>query len=681
VLVIRAVVVLSTVAAALLEAYLATEYAPHVLWIAIAGFALFLFAGARLRGGALPLLMAALYLMPAIFLVWNGGEDFSLDIIWILPLLGLTLSGPGALQWSLPARWRWPLITWAMVVAIAWPIVFLREADFAPWILPLERVSNTSIGIGPWQVGLNIVYFAIGHNVGILFIDALCRWYASERDRFRREVLAPMAAAAAVACVVAFYQGFVDLGFLNRPFWTYMIRASGTLADPNKLGAVTAFWTIGAVVFARRMARPWSTVVTVTALMLGIGAVWLCGSRTGLAAVVVSVAIAAVEGIRHWRSTRSSTRIDTRRVIVMGAGLLVMAIALVALLQNASTHTVIARGTWTYIPFYGDKSVSESINELLWERNGYGPAAIEMIKEHPIDGIGVGTFHALVIDYGKTVGYSITTDNAQSWLRHIIAEFGLVGSIPMLWWCVVLVMMLFAKQSTGDRLSLGMLRGVLIGFAVASIFGMPAQSIAIVVTFWVFVFWFFSESAFAQVASTFALRATADRSADRQHGWSRPLMIAAAILVGVHAGATVVDAFGDLRPRERAQRWGWFYRYGFVQPDDVEKDPGGNPVGRRWTMKQSLAVIPVKGRVLKFVGWIDHPDADVKPVHVKVWADSTLVYEGDLRRSPLFLDIPAAPGKKYLVLETSIDRLWRPSDSGGGDRRELGLSIRDWVWE
>ena len=55
---------------------------------------------------------------------------------------------------------------------------------------------------------------------------------------------------------------------------------------------------------------------------------------------------------------------------------------------------------------------------------------------------------------------------------------------------------------------------------------------------------------------------------------------------------------------------------------DLKPDPGGNPVGRRWTLKDSLAVIPVKGKALKFVAWIDHPDSDAKPVHVKVWADS-----------------------------------------------------------
>ena len=227
-----------------------------------------------------------------------------------------------------------------------------------------------------------------------------------------------------------------------------------------------------------------------------------------------------------------------------------------------------------------------------------------------------------------------------------------------------------------------MLRGVLVGFALAATFGMAAQSIAIVITFWVFVFWFLLEQA---PSSTFAQSASADREASvvpRQPGrWRQPALIAAAALILIHAGMTTVDAFGDLRPRERAQRWDWYYRYGFVHPDDVEPDPGGNPVGRRWTTEQSLAVIPVKGRILKFVAWVDHPDADVNPVQVRVWADSALLFEGELKRTPLFLDIPAKPGEKYMVLETSIDRLFRPSDSGGRDRRELGLSIRDWVWE
>src|SRR4029453_14579374 len=221
--------------------------------------------------------------------------------------------------------------------------------------------------------------------------------------------------------------------------------------------------------------------------------------------------------------TQLSSRINVRRVLVMGVAALMIVVAMIALLRNASTHTAIARGTWTYIPFYGDKGIKASVNELLWERFGYGPAAIEMIKEHPVDGIGIGTFHALSTDFGKAAGYTIPqADNAQNWGRHHLAELGLAGSIPLLAWCWICGALMFSRRRSGDRLSIGLLRGVLIGFAIASMFGMPAQSIAIVMTFWSFAFWFWMETV-PQPESRQSLAA-----------WSKPMVIAAAALIVIH---------------------------------------------------------------------------------------------------------------------------------------------------
>lgn len=664
----RILVVVSTVVAAFAEAYLGagTSLVPQILWIGVGGFVLALAVGHQWRSIAVTVLMASLYLTPAILYLTLNAVDYSLDAIWILPVLGLILSERAALEWSLPKRWQWPLMIWASIVSIAWPIVFLREADFALWILPLERVSNTSIGVSPWLVGQNIAYFALLHNLGILLIDALFRWYRNDSTRFRREVLTPLVAAAGIAAVVAAYQGFVDLTFLNTGFWAYMIRASGTLADANKLGAVAGLWTIGAVVYARRMSQPWGAAVTVSALVLGISAAWLSGSRTGLASVAISTMIAALESLR-W------LKLDLRKVAFAGIGALVIGAAMILVLQNASTHTIVQRGTLGYLPFFGDRGISASANELLWDRFGYGPVAIQMIKEHPLAGVGPGMYHALGHDFGKAAGRTIPMpDNAQAWWRHHLAELGLLGFIPLVWWCIVFGRELFSRSASGNQFERGLLRGVLIAFFIASLFGLPSQSAAITLTFWIFAFWFVSE-----------------QSGDPDHvapkrDWSRPLMALTIALVAIHGGLTVADAFGDLRPRHRAERFGWYYRYGYhISNDgaDVEPDPGGNPVGRRWTMKDSLAVIPVKGKVLKFAAWVDHPDADTKPVHTQVFVDSMLVYEGDLGRTPLFLDIPATPGKTHMVIETTTDRTFRPSDSGSRDARDLGLSIRDWVWE
>ena len=270
---------------------------------------------------------------------------------------------------------------------------------------------DTSVGFNPGEVNQNVTYFAVAHTLGILWIDALCRWYAGDRERFIREVIYPLAATAAIGSIVALYQGFVDLSFLNRGFWTYMLRAAGTHGDPNKLGAVAAFWAVGTVVLARCFPSPWFAILSMLSIVVGVGAVWISGSRTGLAAIAVGLTMAAYESIR-------ASRLDARRLVGVGIGALVLAAAVVVVLQSASTHTVGQRGTWGYSPFFGDRGIVNSANELLWERFGYGPTAIEMVKEHPIEGVGVGMFHTLVHDFGTVRGYSgedaLTTDNAQT---------------------------------------------------------------------------------------------------------------------------------------------------------------------------------------------------------------------------------------------------------------------------
>ena len=656
----RALVIASTVLAAFAQTYVATFYwPPQTIWIASASVIVLAIAGYRLRAVALPAVLASIYFMPAFLYVTRGGETFVLDFLWQMPLLGLTLSGPGAGRWSLPEKWQWPLVTWAMIVSITWPLIFLREVDFNLALLS-ANISNSSVGVPPSLVNEYVTYLAVGQNLGILWIDALCRWFRHDRDRFVREVVYPLAITATISSVTAIYQGFVDLTFLNRGFWTHMLRAAGTHGDPNKLGTIAALWTIGIVVLARRYPPPWRLVISVASMVIGIGAVWTSGSRTGLAIVAVSLAIAAFEIIR-------AEQFDLKRLAAFGAGAAALAVALVLVLQYASTHTVVQRGTFGYLPFIGDRGIANSVNELLWERFGFGVAAIEMVKEHPIEGVGVGMFHTLVHDFGTLRGYDIGADNAQAWLRHLIAELGILGAIPALWWCVVFAMVMFARPGRlADRLSVGMLRGVLIGFFVASLFGMPAQAFAVVVTFWVFAFWLLLERADPDAASAAV-------------AWKRPAAIAAALLIAIHAGATAVSARGDLLPRNRAQRFDWFYAYGI---GELEADPGGNPAQRRWTGREALVVIPVKGKTLKFVAWIDHPEGDENPPHVTVRADSRVVYDGPLKRSaPLFVDIPAMPGKTHMVIETSIDRTYRPAEQGSRDRRDLGLSIRDFVWQ
>lgn len=668
----KGVVIASTLVAAFVELYLASGLSrPPFISIAIAGFVAAAIAGVWWPGHVSAVILVAPYLAPAAQLTWTGFESYSLEILWALPLLGLILSGRDAWRWHLPARWRWPLVSWALIVAVSWPIVFLRELDFTPSILSLTGASNTSIGISPWESGLAVTYWTLVHNIGLLWFDRLFGWYsAGGLGRFRSSVVWPLGAALAIACLLGVYQAFVDITFLNPHLWPHMGRASGTLGDANTFGVIAALWAPVAVLLARAVPQPWPVVAVIGGMALAAIGVSTSGSRTALGAMSLGLAAVAYESYRRWRATEGQPRPTARRLAPILAGALFLGAIVLLVVRGSSITNVVDRGSLGFIPGIGDLGVRESAWQL-WDRFGYGSAAVRMIQEHPWAGVGVGSVHTLMHDFALVAsGKDLVPDNAQNWYRHLFAELGLLGSLPWIAWCAVFGATLFSRASDRcDRFTLGILRGSLAGFGIVSLVGMPGQSLPVALTFWTMAFWFVSVK---DVAATVPAPTTP------VHPWRTNVWIATLALVAVHAIVTSADARGDLRPRNRSIRFGWDYRYGI---GNLERSPDGSP-GRRWTDLTSLSVIPIKGRVLKFVGWIDHPDADERPVHVRVWADSKMVHEGDLKRSAaIFLDIPATPGQTHMVLQTEISRMWKPRDFGRDDPRELGLSVRDWAWE
>ena len=667
----KGLVIVSTLMAAGVELYLATSaaYAP-LLPIAIGGFVVAAAAGTYWPGQVSVAILVLPYLARAGVLYAFGTEFEPVEIVWAFPLLGLILSGRGALQWNFPKRFRWPLVTWSLVVVASWPIVLLRELDFDVAILYLSNAANTSVGILPWEAATGVAYWVLVHNLGLLWFDRLFNCYANGGIApLRNRVLLPLATALAIGCGLAIYQGFVDLTFLNPHLWPHMGRASGGLGDANVFGMIAALWIPGAVLVARTLPRPWPVPFGVVGVSLAAAGVFTSGSRTALGVMAVGCGALAYEGFRAWKRSEGQTRLTARRLALVVVAIVVLGTAALTVTRRSAITTVIDRGTLEFIPGFGERSIATSLREVFWDRFGYGPVAVSMIIDHPWAGVGVGSFTTLVPDFSVARNARhLAPDNAQSWSRHLLAELGVLGSIPWIAWCVLFAMTLFAR-TTGDRdrFSIGVLRATLAGFGFISLMGVPGQSLPVVLTLWTFVFWFLT------VQGT-----EVDVSVSRHQPPSSLFWIAALALVAVHAALTLADARGDLRPRNRAIRFGWEYAQGI---GDLERSTDGTP-GRRWTERRAITQVPVKGRSLKFVGWVDHPDADENPVHVKVWADSHLVFEGDLKRPPSLveIDIPATPGQTHLLLETEVSRVWWPRAYGRRDPRQLGLSVRDWLW-
>jgi hypothetical protein len=660
----KSLVILSTLIAVAIQINFASYGVTDVLYISTLGFIVALIIGDRLRNVVAPVIMVAVYLTPALIMAWSGRDHTSHEVIWIAPLLGLVLSGRAAWTWHIPRPWLLPLVWWALIVSVSAPIVMFREVGFAPWIFNLVRVSNTSTGTSPSEAISWVSYVVIAHNAGLLWFDWLYRCYGRDRSAMVREVLAPLAVGAIVACVVGAYQGFVDLTFLSGHAWPYLGRATGMLMDANAFGMIAAMWAPAFVALSRSFPGPASVTVGVGGLALAFVGVYVSGSRTALVALAIGLIPVVFQGWRWWRSADDRSKPLMKRLLPIAIALAAAGFVLLVI-RGSSTTSIVARGSLGFIPGIGDLPISESLRQLT-DRFGYGRAAWLMIREHPWSGVGVGSFLTLVHDYAGSIGLDITPDNAQNWFRQQVAELGLLGSLACFAWCLLFVRAL-AVRARDARVSPSawVLRGSLIALGLVSLVGVAGQATPIVITFWTFAFWYLSVVEWPTAFDPY------QRQLVSGPAWALVLAI-----VAVHAATTYASARGDLLPQNRAQRFGWYYRYGL---HDLERQQDGGR-GRIWTMKKSLAVIPVQGQVLKFVCWIDHPDSD--PVTVRVWADSKLVLNTELRKGEnAAIDIPAPVGERRMIIETSVSRTFRPSDHGSNDTRELGLAMADWLWE
>lgn len=352
--------------------------------------------------------------LPPFFLIWSGA------------LAGLLAGDPDTLTWSFPRKWRWPLVLWALAVALGWPLVAFREVDFESFAL-VERyhVSNTGIGGSPTMIVTWMADVAVLHLIGLLWFDWLCRRTAFDDTRdVQRWIALPLAIGVTTGAVLALYQGTIDFGFLSGNVWPSMKRAAGPLIEANAFGMTAALWSAGLLAFTGSRRARW---LGVAGALLCWGGLWMTGSRTALLAGLIALVPVAFAAIRQaggfWARKRELT--------LAAAALVVVAGIVIALPNKGPLNRL------RYMPtFAGDEGVDWLVHEF-WDRSSYGGVAAKMIAAHPSAGIGIGLFHLMGADYIRVHLHDVPPDNAQNWWRHNLVEMGVLGAAGLVVWSLL----------------------------------------------------------------------------------------------------------------------------------------------------------------------------------------------------------------------------------------------------
>jgi O-antigen ligase len=307
-------------------------------------------------------------------------------------------------------------VTSAVTVSVAplvlWPSVLLIAAALAsaavqePVLAAQQQPPVTAIAYGralfrDYLVAHNNVTLAVQFSEGLLVLilvaDSVGRaphW----RDRAVRMLVAGGTGAAALNVVRLL------IAAARRPQVFEALRAyavdariSAQYSDWNAAGSYFAMVLVVAVGLAR--IRP---AVYAAPAMVIAAALWLTGSRTAMAVVLLIAVAAACLRLRRPTISRAAAL----------AGLLILV-------------GVLAGLGWRYYPSARNDPASFSWNTrlVLWK------AGVRMMAHDPLFGVGVGRFYDLSPDYAESVLAVIWRphENAHNNFVQMLAELGVPG--------------------------------------------------------------------------------------------------------------------------------------------------------------------------------------------------------------------------------------------------------------
>ena len=600
---------------------LATLLGPRAAWYpTVVAAALAALLSWRAPAIVPPVVVSCFYLIPVASFGLTGRWHFS-ALTPVLALLLVSLAAAVPRNATLPNPWRAALACWALVVAVSWPIVALREIDFSWPLLWSFRVPTAAGGFPPPAVVGWTAHVAASQLLGLLWFEYLWAAHHGAGATFIGRVVPALGAAAFGGSLLGVYQGFVDLEFLSSSVWPSLRRAAGALMDANASGMLAAMWIMAFIALSASTAHRGVRAAGLVGAVAAALATWCSGSRSAFLAAAIGIGVTFIGSARILRGRRQGVL----------AALAAVAVAVGVLTFSRSASPL---GRIVASAAGGPIETARS----LWNRDGYGPAALLMIREFPVAGVGVGTFHSLGVDYARIVtGVGQQPDNAQNWYRHQLAELGVVGSAGWMAFVGLFVVTIFrARAAPEHQLVATALRGSLAGLAIASLVGMPAQHPAIILTFWTFAFWLLQ---IVDVETTLKGRATTTTLKGR----TTSLLIVA--IVVFHTAATVYSSRHDLRVPFRAARFDFDYEYGFV------RDAGGED---RWVQGHAVVVPRASTNALQLTLRSDAA-SERSPVGTVIRIDGRRVVRRTLRGSePVTEEVSVAGGGRRFVLDIDV---------------------------
>jgi hypothetical protein len=357
---------------------------------------------------------------------------------------------------------------------------------------------------------------------------------------------------------------------------------------------------------------------------------------------------------------KDGQRIGQGRVLVAG-----LAAALILLI------TASAYATWRDVRHAEQRSYLDtalytlnmrvSIDERLKGRLRFWRAAVQMLEERPLAGVGIGRYYKLVPKYLEDAGDDVIQENAHNYLLQMAAELGLPGMVCFLVLLGSAIRAGWRVTRWGDdegtrRMAAGLTAGLL---ALATT---CLAAHVLLLREGQLTFWPLAALTFRLDRLSWLDRETAPIVSSRTR-WPAPLLAAAIVLLFASVPIRIIR---DFRQLDLSRILVGLY--------DEEEAPDGTRF--RWTEPSATLFIPADAATLTLPMRTIAPMTqavtilrDGRPVDKILLADHAW-------HEPRYLLAGIKSGQRFHRFDIHVSPTWRP----GNDGREIGIMLGPYRW-
>jgi len=529
-----------------------------------------------------------------------------------------------------------------ILIAISSLIVIYRYTNFYPFItngyynLYVNANKVGSTGSIFWTI-----QFLFNYIIGFLFFFIIINTLKNIKEVIIAIII--LISSTVISVFVGFYQYFFNPLFGNINFWVEMNRINATLTDPNSLGSYSLMIFpvfVGLIIFYKKW---FVRLIIGLFLILFLINISFSGSRTAFIGLLVSIAIFIIIGL--WKAIeklnmrfRKPARYKKVLLWLFTLAILIVLIFSIlnfapSLLEKTASYNILLERVNLAVSRLNaalrnkDWSAIGMVSRdrgVLWEQ------AVNMFKDHPISGVGVGAYVIELPNYyikSNIAEYRMTlVDYCGNYYLQFLSELGLPGLILVLFIFFIIIkkVLIYIKAQNYIKGLKGhnwLLIGLFISFIsmiIALVFGPHTNFDEIQFTFWLIIGLMLAivmiEENRKKDLFIYDINRVKFNFIDK---------ISFSIIILIFTISTAVGSFTDLSINIKQNLYDYMNRWGYYDYREEPIDDDSYVAYRHLTTISSDIVVK-KGRIMFFSVRAGDPDVYEDDIFVRFYIDNSL---------------------------------------------------------